>query len=112
MCVYIRFYSKKAWETAFRGYNIAQAYIKKIEENSKNDGGNLNPNDRQVMCKCRCNSRQYKEECEKFAKIAEHLVKVVYSVNSRGFNAWNERKHFFDEENMNMEQFSQQFDNL
>ena len=76
------------------------------------EDGNLTQTDRQIMCKCKCNAKQYKEECDKFAKIAEHLVKVVYSVNSRGFNAWKERKHYFDEENMKMEQFRQQFDKL
>ena len=102
----------KGWETAFRGYKIQDTYIKQIEENAKKNKGNSTKMEMQIQVKCKCDAKQYKEECDNFAKIAEHLVKVVYGVDSHHYQAWRERKHYFDEQYMQTEQFCHQFDKL
>lgn len=100
------------WETAFRGYKIQDTYIRQIEENVKRNKRDLTKKELEIQVRCKCDAKKYKDECDNFAKIAEKLVKVVYGQNSPDYHAWNERLHYFDEQNNHMEQFLQQFNKL
>ena len=102
----------KGWETAFRGYKIQDTYIRQIEENVKRNKRDLTKKELEIQVRCKCDAKRYKDECDNFAKIAEKLVKVVYGQNSPDYHAWNERLHYFDEQNNHMEQFLQQFNKL
>ena len=41
------------------------------------------------------NAMEYKEECDKFSKLGEHLSKIVYSSNARVCLEWKEKRHHF-----------------
>ena len=58
------------------------------------------------------NGREFKEECEKFAKIGEIVTKTVYGKNSLMYCRWKEKNSYFDEQNKAIEQFRQQFGRL
>lgn len=79
-----------------------------IQEKSSVNKGKLTPLEIQILC----NSKQFKEECEKFAKIAEHLVKIVYGEDSQHYNAWKERKQYFNGPKLEMEEFCQRLKKL
>ena len=109
--IYIQLCSIKGWEAAFRGYTIADAFVKQIQAKAKSEG-KTNSKDSYEIFKLISNVKQFKEECDKFAKIGDHLAKVVFPKDSHNCNVWKERKHYFDEQNMMVERFRQQFDKL
>ena len=55
------------------------------------------------------NAREFKEECEKFAKIGEHVTKTVYGIKDLIYLGWKEKQSYFDEQNRAIEQFRLQF---
>ena len=85
----------KGWETAFTGYNIFDQYAKKIQNKAKTEG-NFSPSDSKQLIRDSTNAKKFKEECDKFCKIGEHLSKIVYSSNGSLYLQWIEKKEYFD----------------
>ena len=86
----------KGWEAAFTGYNVSDQYGKEIQNNAKK-AGKIPSDAMQQLIRFSSDAREFKEECDKFCKIGEHLSKIVYSSNAGLYLQWTEKKQYFDE---------------
>ena len=75
-----------------------QIPFKKLEvrhillQKSKKNGKDFTPKDSMELFQFTKNAREFKEECEKFAKIGEHVTKIVYGNKGQGRHGRNDSR--------------------